>query len=387
MSLHLIPLEIIIEIAKYNTYTADSYREGARWYLVHPCFTQDGAFNLIAWCRWTQLDRFTNRPRFRLQAAISGNVGPFLKASSIWKGIGMSNTFPVGGLTCNEPDITPPDVNIRDFGKQCAHDMEVFSVTAHRGTYNRNIAISSPLSLFKTRADEEVYLAYLRKHPYLLAGGRFGLRFLDVLCILCREDGPYPLRDGVLSPAFDILDLYLTHLGAPHRYLISSYLHPNTWPFLTGTMASHPAVLQRLWEYEQKTLNDSPKEFSDFVVVQLVHNCAERMFETYRAASDHALTPGSPFCRTLSWFCSTEGLRKAGLGCFMGRIIREKRLNAFTHLLTNHPALTEADINILTKLSKQRGLPEMSILLKTQNPVVAAETIIWRCSFWNWIDL
>lgn len=111
------------------------------------------------------------------------------------------------------------------------------------------------------------------------------------------------------------------------------------------------------------------------------------MFEKYDAADDHAFTSDSRFSATLAWFCSTSGLKEAALGCFMGQIIQEKRLNAFIHMLSHHTVFSQADIDVMINVSEHHGLPEMSDRLQAQNPATATEAIVWRCGFWNWIDL
>lgn len=218
-----LPVEIILQIAQFDLATASTHNRGLCWCLVSPFLYKDSWFRHMLDQQWILLDIRKGAPYFRMHAAISGNTEVFRTASHAWDGLDAN--LPLPSLTSTEADIRPSEPYAMLLGQQFAYNAALLQTTAVRGTLNQHITVESPA--FRHKSDADVYLDCLR---YQYADNSIlEPRFLDLLFILSREDGPsFPVREGSdpqHSPAFMLINMFLESF-------------PNKWPFLSDQLRS-----------------------------------------------------------------------------------------------------------------------------------------------------
>lgn len=210
-----LPTVLLLTIIKYDISISVNHSRGARWLSLYPSLRRDDAVMRMFEDRWVFLDLQKQVPYYRTQAAMDGNVDVFARHEpEVWQGLGVLDELCESKLVCHEPGLSqspgesslphhsscdPKPIDILNNNKNIS---TVLRITRRRGTYNRNIDLLFPR--FKRKADADAFLDCWRD---LVGCGDIRFRsmsFFDILCILCREDGPFPVRDAsdiTTSPA------------------------------------------------------------------------------------------------------------------------------------------------------------------------------------------
>lgn len=378
-------------IARFDILSCESHGEVARWLAVHPIFRDEALFKPILYAQWTRLDLEQSYPRWRFQAAIEGNVHAFQSVENAW--VGLHRQFPVGALTCSDqPPIEAKNDLVYQHGETAAYNEAVLLETRDRATFNRNIKVDHPL--FKSRQDEELYLDGLRQ---LLDFDGYvgGVTFLDILCILCRDDGPFPVYDAgdsVPSPAFELMDLFLK--SAPNDKNYPFHSTPRAWKLISGTVQVHPRVFRRLWDYEKATMRNTENEDERASHMErIVDICVRSLFNesyAYHPETTQGSASGANILyqyRVIDWLCTNHELRDKAIGHIMGSGIYHKNTPICMYILRRYPDFTHQDVHMMIQLTRNRRYIDMlNILIDHPRKKTVPFPIVWSAQFglWNW---
>lgn len=387
----MLPKELLLMIMDHDLHYISNDSSGTRWLKLHPSLGYDRLVLRMLENHWVHLDLKRGLPCFRLHAVITGNVDVFLRNEpDVWDGMGISNDVPQSTLICHEPgfEYDEDNVSLRNTDSRMAYVKTVLEETQKRGTGNRNIDLVFPR--FRRKADADVYLDCLR---HLLELGIFtnvsGLTILDILCILCRVDGPFPVRralDMVTSPAFALIQMLLRQFPNPALYFSPQSLQSRTWRFICGPVALSEHVIQFIWNQAVQTGSAIPTGLSLNARTALVANSVKSLFHTYGPETDATFAPTSRCARIVSCLCTTDLLKGPAMGFIMGRALNENRINLFKYVIDNHPNFMQMDIDLMRNAARCLGEQRIVSYLEEKAPTEATERVVWRCRYWNWTD-
>lgn len=382
---------IFRRIAELDILSCNTHKQVARWLSVHPIFTDEKSLKPVLYAQWTRLDRDQGYPRWRFQAAIEGNVHAFESVADAW--VGLHQQFPIGPLTSRDspPIELDPDV-AEQHGGVAGYNRTVLLETRDRATYNKNISVNHPV--FRTRDDEALYIDGLRQ---LLDYDGFvsQVTFLDILCVLCRDDGPMPVYDAgdsLPSPALKLMDLFLASVPDDMHHL--SQLTHNTWKLISGTVHVHPRIFQRLWDHEMAMLSKMADEDERVAYMEeLVDICVRSCFNgsyAFRPETAQDSAAGTDILyqyRVINWLCTNRALRSMAIGHIMGSAIYYEHTSICTYILSRYQVFTLQDIQLMTHLSRNRRYTGMMYMLADQEPKLVPEfSVVWsaQSGLWNW---
>lgn len=374
-----LPAEILLQIVDCDMATSPTYKRGLCWYLVSPSFHKDCYFRRLIHHRWSLLDMRNGIPHFRTHAAISGSVDIFKTVPNVWDGLDEHPLFDL--LTCTESNIRPQQSMVETIGERAAYHAAVLEATEERGTFNDHINVMSPP--FRHRSDAVVYLDCLRYNHSVNSQLQPG--FLDLLLILCHENGPsFPIHKSSnpeSSPAFTLLNMFLDKF--PDKWCFPSDRLKSSWKLICGgPIHVSPCVLQRLWDHQSTALkvhpvNDLFYSFWNY----LIENSIPFFFNTDIGVNDAAeLTSTGPhLAKALDWLCTNQAIKDVAIACIMRCAIAKRRLDVIEYVLVTKKIFNQQQIDETLRLCRHHGMSEMLDRLQSrlsenepEQPAIAA---------------
>lgn len=336
-----ISLEIIIQVAEINIRSTSTYSEGAKWHLVHRFFHDSRNFNFrVLYPHWVHLDVTQGCPNFRIQSAIDGRFDVFENVSNVWK-VSLDDRLGVkAALHDNSPLYSNAILN-------SSSKVSLTTATKDTSSHKPHGIISFPI--FKSVADLNVYLDYT-KALALTNDVPMGLNFLEILLILARNDGPFPVpndSDPSSLPIFGLIDTFLNQFDVGNRPSFSRLVRRNGVWALCGLLPVSLHIAQRLWKYQ---LEDD--EFTAASAEDAVLNKMHWIKEFCQGLFNHRIfkTHQSHFLEVIHWLCTFDGIRHLALPHIMLRCIEQQHSELFMYMLATYPNFAERDCRNMTEL-------------------------------------
>lgn len=96
MGLKQLPIEIVCQVSETSIRRSRLYTTGARWLLVSANIARDSRFRYRSlYEHWLRLDVENEFPRFRVQAAIAGDVDVSRELRNVWGNL-LDSIVPIG---------------------------------------------------------------------------------------------------------------------------------------------------------------------------------------------------------------------------------------------------------------------------------------------------
>lgn len=324
--------------------SSDCYGYILRWRHLNRQFYHSPWLNRKIYQNCCRLrEKEVSRSYAPINALINGNLESINLRDVQWSE--FNERLPSPELICGRPIPPPPSAEIASHGFEEAYYRAVLGHLYDENS--KDFATKARFPCFQREGDQQFYLKCLRRD--LSAPTRAnseGLHPIVILCLLFREDGPFPVTDArkeddLANSSLGLLENILGH------YLAGSRVPLSVYRYICGLIPCSSRAAQCIWAHDRTVLNEwchhsKHERFKRRIILECFRGIVDNLKD--RGSSGSQKRPNDPK-KVIDWLCTSDGSRDIAPRIISKAAIHEGLFDIQEYMVDKHRFLPNINVD------------------------------------------